>query len=315
MRLRFLAALLIAAAAILSLPGQAPARGQGAAAKTPALRRELLVSGEWLAAHLNDSNLVILCVARSARFCEEGRIPGARWSNLSQLVVERGNTLHALPPADDLATAFREAGVNNDSRIVLYGEGLGLLAARAFFTLDYLGHGNHAALLDGGLETWKRTVRPLSTEAPVTKKGTLTAAIRPEVSVEFAGMEKLSRAAGGDGSSAAVLLDARPEAEFSGEKLSQDVPRAGHIPGAACLHWMALVESRENPVLKPESELRRIFAASGARADSRVVTYCRTGMQASMDYFVARYLGYEAGLYSGSFLEWGRSDAPVRKDK
>ena len=37
---------------------------------------------------------------------------------------------------------------------MLYGRGGGLLAARAYFTLDYLGHGDDASLLDGGLEKW-----------------------------------------------------------------------------------------------------------------------------------------------------------------
>ncbi len=94
---------------------------------------------------------------------------------------------------------------------------------------------------------------------------------------------------------------------------------AGHIPGAACLYWMNLLESAANSVLKPEAELRRIFetlgAARNAHTGARVVTYCRTGMQSSMDYFVAKYLGYEAAMYPASFYEWGRSDAPVLAEK
>jgi thiosulfate/3-mercaptopyruvate sulfurtransferase len=35
-------------------------------------------------------------------------------------------------------------------------------------------------------------------------------------------------------------------------------------------------------------------------------------VQASFTYFVARYLGYDARLYDGSFSEWsGRADTPV----
>ena len=38
-----------------------------------------------------------------------------------------------------------------DARIDLYDDNSGLSAARAYFTLDELGHGERAALLDGDL--------------------------------------------------------------------------------------------------------------------------------------------------------------------
>ena len=53
-------------------------------------------------------------------------------------------------------------GVSTSSRIVIYGDPLA--AARLFFTLDYLGGGDRAALLDGGLPGWKAEGLPLSLE-------------------------------------------------------------------------------------------------------------------------------------------------------
>jgi len=42
------------------------------------------------------------------------------------------------------------------------------------------------------------------------------------------------------------------------------------------------------------------------------VTYCHIGQQASLGYFVARYLGLTARLYDGSFEEWSRhTELPV----
>jgi thiosulfate/3-mercaptopyruvate sulfurtransferase len=281
----------------------------------PALRQELLVSADWLSAHLQEPNLVVLCIAQDAHFYERGHIPGARLVRLTDITEERDGVPHGLPSVEKLQAVFSSAGVNDDSKIILYGERLGLLAARAFFTLDYLGRADHSALLDGGLETWKREGRALSIEIPAVSKGNFTSQPRREILIDLEGMRSLSRAAAGNNASGAVVLDARPPEEFSGLRFSQDVPRAGHIPGAACLYWMELLESRENPVLKPLAELRRIYSAAGARRSTRVVTYCRTGMQSSMDFFVARYLGYSAGMYAASFFEWGRTDAPVQLDK
>lgn len=55
-----------------------------------------------------------------------------------------------------------------------------------------------------------------------------------------------------------------------------------------------------------------MFSDAGAKSGRTVVTYCRTGVQASFLYFVARYLELPVKMYDGSFVEWSRSaDAPV----
>ena len=110
-----------------------------------------------------------------------------------------------------------------------------------------------------------------------------------------------------------ALIDARPLQEYSGQRLSADVTKAGHIPGAVNVYSMENLVSRENPVLKPVSELRAIYRRAGVADGTRVVTYCRTGMQSSFDYFVAKYLGYDVRMYDASFYEWSREDLPVEK--
>jgi thiosulfate/3-mercaptopyruvate sulfurtransferase len=108
-----------------------------------------------------------------------------------------------------------------------------------------------------------------------------------------------------------ALVDARPTKEFTGEQRSEDVAKAGHIPGAKGLYWMDMLVSRQNPVLKPEAELRRMYSELNAKADQPLVTYCRTGMQSSFDYFVAKYLGYDPSMYDASFFEWSKNDLPA----
>src|SRR6185437_3124708 len=119
----------------------------------------MLVSTTWLASHLHDPNLVILCVADNADFYSGGHVPGARLIRSSELMITRDGIPNELPPAAALKDLFERAGVNNSSRIVLYGERSGILAARAYFTLDYLGVAANAALLDGGIEKWRAKKR------------------------------------------------------------------------------------------------------------------------------------------------------------
>lgn len=268
----------------------------------------MLVSTEWLQQRLQDADLVILCVSAKQELCSGEHIPGARWIPFNELVVTRDGIPNELPSPEQLQKLFEKAGVSNSSRVVLYGDRSGLSAARAYFTLDYLGMGDRVALLDGGFERWRAEKRPISTEQTRAEAGKLSLHINNSILITRPEMEKVVN------DRRATLIDARPPLEFSGEKLSEEVSRAGHIPGARSVFWMGTLESATNPVLLPAARLRAIFEQAGAVPGRRVITYCRTGMQSSFDYFVAKYLGYDTAMYDGSFVEWSRYDLPVEKE-
>jgi thiosulfate/3-mercaptopyruvate sulfurtransferase len=60
--------------------------------------------------------------------------------------------------------------------------------------------------------------------------------------------------------------------------------------------------------------LRALFGTAGVKENDSVATYCHIGQQASLLYFVARYLGYDAHLYDGSFQDWSnRSELAGRE--
>jgi thiosulfate/3-mercaptopyruvate sulfurtransferase len=293
------------ALAALSIMTVSPVHAENGAA--PKLRPEMLVTTGWLASHLKDPDLVVLCINSTPEFYAKGHIPGARQIKLREIAVTRDGIPNELPSVGMLQQAFSAAGVSNDSRVVLYGERSNLFAARAYFTLDYLGLAGRASLLDGGIEKWTAERRPLSTETPVVKAASLKIAPRPEILVDTAAMQNLAVKK----LEAITLVDARPSKEFTGEQLSEDVAKAGHIPGAKSLYWMDMLVSREDPVLRPEAELRRMYSQMNASADQPLVTYCRTGMQSSFDYFVAKYLGYEPSMYDASFYEWSQKNLPT----
>ena len=279
------------------------------AAAEPKLRPEMLVRTGWLAENLSEPDVVVLCINSTPEFYSKGHIPGARQIKLEDIAVTRDGIPNELPPVEALQHVFEAAGVSNSSRVVLYGERFNLLAARAYFTLDYLGIAARVALLDGGLEKWTAERRPLSTEIPQAKTTTLVLSPRPEILMDTKAMRELSQKKQGS----VTLLDARPTKEFTGEQRSEDVSKAGHIPGAKGLYWMDMLVSRQNPVLKPEAELRRMYSEVNAKADQPLVTYCRTGMQSSFDYFVAKYLGYDPSMYDASFFEWSKNNLPAEK--
>jgi thiosulfate/3-mercaptopyruvate sulfurtransferase len=308
--------LLVAPAAALTLAlaacgGDRPAaedRTGGAASPSaagePALRSELLVQAAWLGERISDPDVVVLHVGGEPEEFQREHIPGARHLPLSALNQERDGIPNVLPPREDLARSFAAAGVSEGSHVVVYGAPLP--AARAFMALEYLGH-PRVSLLDGGLPAWQAAGVTVPAAAE-RRAGNVT----PRGSGEMVVDAPWVRQRLDDPS--ITLIDARPPRQFTGEEPGDRVPRPGHIPGARNLFWEELIVSTSEPRLKDEATLRELFREAGAQPDRTVVTYCRTGMQSSFAYFVARYLGYETLKYDGSFVDWSpREGYPVER--
>jgi len=275
---------------------------QPANAQSPEIkvRQDMLVSTAWLQEHLGDPDLVVLYVGRSRSDYDARHIPGARFLPLDELVKQHPDSLNDLPPSASLQAVFESLGVGDESRVVLYGESGGLLAARAYFTLDYLGHGDRASLLDGGIEKWAAEARPVDHKPVQAAPAHFIPHVQSDVAITTQRMHALVDTQ----SSSYLLLDARPPREFDGTVMSEGVPKAGHLAGAKSLYWKTLLQSDAVPSLRDATELRQVFENAGANATTPIVTYCRTGMQSSFTYFAAKYLGYRAAMYDGSVYEW-----------
>jgi thiosulfate/3-mercaptopyruvate sulfurtransferase len=297
--------------AVLAYPWQVPFLGN--ISVTQEGREEMRVDPEWLAAHLDDAHLVVLHVGfdpmepgTSTRpTYYDGHIQGARPVDWRDFVVTRKGLLTEMPPVEDLVQMVRGLGIDVDDRIVLYDTGAGLEAARAYVTLDYLGLGKNTALLDGQWARWKALKLPESRMPEEVEPSVFVPRLRPEILVSLQAMKDLSWLTRQEPTSVA-LLDARSAEEYSGYRAGKGILRGGHIDGATNLCWELLLEPGEEPILRGEPELRAMFEASGARPGRTVVAYCRTGIDASLLYFAAKYLGYEARFYDGSYHEWSR---------
>lgn len=110
------------------------------------IRIEMLVSPEWLASHLD--RVTIIEIGDGSAY-KTAHLPGARLVETTKLLTPRNGTPNELPSIQALEAVLTRAGVGDRGRIILYGRDP-LLSARAWFTLDYLGHGQRAAILDGG---------------------------------------------------------------------------------------------------------------------------------------------------------------------
>ena len=262
----------------------------------------LLISPAELAASLKDPATVVIAVGTSDDDFIAGHIPGARFVRYSEIAIDADGLQSELPPVDALRRVLSASGISDKSKVVLYGSPIA--ATRLFFTLDYFGHRN-VKVLNGGLNAWKGNggkieIGPL----PRSAAASLTPKPQPDrvVSADWI-KDRLS-------STKMTLLDARPDNEFTGADGGMNGAHVkGHLPDAQQLVWNTLLDSTGK--FLPDAELRKKFEAIGATKTTPLVSYCMVGMRASVTYFVARHLGYDARLYDGSIVDWTRRRLPA----
>ena len=299
----FTLATLLFATAFAVAQSNPPAKNE--AKNDAGVRSDMLVSTEWLSQHLKDPNVVILHLADNELDYKRGHIPGARYLAMKKIATD-STTMDSplsveLPSVEQLQKTFSELGVGDNTRVVLYATNWFPNGARAWFTLDYLGHGEKAALLDGGIEQWLTENRPVSGDTPKFSAATFT----PHVHDNYRALmnEVKADVEAKPEEATEQIIDARPERRY----------KAGHLAGANNVYWQDTLVSEDNPVFQSPEKLRAIYAAKGVVLGKKIVTYCEVGMQASHGYFLAKYLGYDAAMYDGSFQEWSGKNMPVVK--
>jgi len=289
------AILLIAGGTVLARPGPAGIDGH------------VFVAPAWLAEHLDEPDVVVLHVG-SAKEYEAGHVPGASLLELTEFAPERDGLAVELGDSAQLLQTLRRLGVGDESLVVLcFEKDRVALATRAWFTLDALGHGDHAAVLDGGLEAWRGAAYETSTTIPRPTARTLSSrTARPPV-VDAAWVLGHLYAPG------IRLIDSRPAKYYTGQDDADGrLARPGHVPGARNLPWRSLFDDGDR--LLDRAELAAAFAGAQVDPGDQVVTYCGVGMAASVVYAVGRQLGFDMRIYDGSFQEWGRlRKAPVAR--
>lgn len=275
----------------------------------PPAEDTVLVSTAWLAEHLRDPNLVVLEVGPREAY-DAGHIPGAQFVDLHAMSAphdmsmsreerERDTALALeLPTNWQLDSTLSTLGISNTSTVVVYFNDEWLTpAARMFLTLDYAGLRGRVFYLDGGSTAWKAENRPVTKEVPAPRaRGNFRTAARSDVVVTSAYVKDHLR------DPAVRILDAR-DAGFYIDSLDNGMKRGGHIAGASSIPFGTLVDTLSMR-FKSKAELSRMLAAQGVRPGATIVSYCHIGQQGSLLYLAARYVGYQARLYDGSFEDW-----------
>jgi len=278
------------------------------AGASPITEMPPVVTTAWLAAHLEDPDLITLHIGPPGSY-EKGHVPGARKASLRRLIrINEAGIRDEMLPAEDIAGALSELGIDGSSRVVVYlsEENAAWAAARYLLTLEYVGLTGRASYLDGGLPKWLAAEHPVSTDVPAVEATDLAVATVPGVVVDTEWLRTRLDEPG------IAIVDGRPAAGYAGTSGHWD--RLGHIPGAGNVPFFTLLAEDPSYLLKSREELEGLFSEAGVSPGDTVVVYCGTGLWASLPYLAARHLGYDVRLYDGSFQEWSATrDLPVAR--
>ena len=212
-------------------------------------------------------------------------------------MVKGATGRHPLPDPARLQERLREWGVNQDSTVLLYDDGPGAFAARAWWLLAWLGKRDGVYLLDGGFQAWQAAGLPVTTQIDEPARGNFTA--RPDASLVL-DADSLSRRLRDP---ALTLIDARALPRFRGEVEPLD-PVAGHIPGACCAPFTDNLGA-DGRFLPPAQLRQRFERLLAGRSPDQLVAYCGSGVTACHNLFAMSLAGLPlAPLYAGSWSEW-----------
>jgi thiosulfate/3-mercaptopyruvate sulfurtransferase len=262
-----------------------------------------LITTDWLADHLHDTNLRILDTQPNVHDYIQEHIPGAVYLNEGMLRVAAHGFPTSFGPLACLQESFRRLGLQADVPVVVYtskgafsGWGDGLAQTMMAYSLAKFGH-NTVYVLDGGFDKWKSENKELSQEYPHIDPSDFKVEVRSEYPVSYEEFKEIKD------NDDVILLDARPPKFYEGKGPWR---KAGHIPGAVNLPWRSLMDDSNPTLLKPNDEVDAILEQHRIDRNKTIICSCGTGREATNEFLLFKwYYRYPSvRLHEGAFTEW-----------
>lgn len=263
-----------------------------------------LISAQALKSELANPDLIIL----DSRFYltdlnkglleyHKGHISGALFVDLHHDLASPESELsgrHPLPSPMDFSCYLQKMGVNPSSKVVVYDDMSGAIAARAWWMLAQ--NNIDVRVLDGGISAWQALDGELDTTTPHLKAAEQSLDISfPWVVSEGEVLENME-------TEGFQLLDARASDRFEGKNETMDA-LAGHIPGALNRPFQTNLDS-QGAFLSSDA-LSQHFKK--IETDLEIVHYCGSGVTACHNVLANLSAGgSDKRVFVGSWSQWSK---------
>jgi thiosulfate/3-mercaptopyruvate sulfurtransferase len=275
---------------------------------------EVLVSTDWVAAHLNDPSVRIVESNEDTLLYASGHIPGA--AHVDWTADLNDQVRREYISRQGFEALMSRIGATPKTTIVFYGDKNNWWACYAYWVFQLFGHKN-ARVMDGGRLTWTKENRPVSRDVPSFPKTKYASRPRIDKPIRAFRNEVLTHL-----KAKGQLVDVRSPEEYAGTRMHMpDYPnegalRGGHIPGAKSIPWARAINP-DDGTFKPAEELKKLYCDDNKlKRDKATIAYCRIGERSSHTWFALKYLlGFKnIRNYDGSWTEWGNSvGVPIEK--
>jgi len=227
-------------------------------------------------------------------------IPGAAFMDLMGDFSDTTSGLGVtLPSEEHLQSAYRVAGVSNDSQIVFYSTGHMMWATRAWWMLHSCGHSN-VAVLDGGFAKWRHEDRAISDKSTPLPPGDFT------VDFDHARWADKTKVIAAINDSRTCTINALSPGVYSGEA-EMHYGRKGHIENSKNVYYDEVLT---DGCFKNADELKTLFSEKGVLDNPRVIAYCGGGISATIDALALILIGHDdVSVYDGSMSEWVKDES------
>jgi len=213
---------------------------------------------------------------------QRGHIPGAAYASLeTDLSDSRGEGRHPLPSPETFEATLERFGITSSTRVVVYDDRGGAIAARLWWMLTNQGH-DSTSVLDGGIQAWIAAGHDLSTTQASPPQGAFPCGPWRGVVDRDIVINRQDDT---------ILIDSRSRERYVGDEEPID-PKAGHIPGAISL---------------PQAE----NLTEGLMFLPPDIVHCGSGVTACHNILAMDVAGFEQPLlYVGSWSDWSAHDLP-----
>ena len=275
--------------------------------------KDVLVSTDWVAEHLDDPNVVVAEVDENTDLYEEGHIPGAvklHWKAELQDPVKRDVDRAAGVRAADGVEGHRQRHRRSSSTATRTTGSPRTRSGTSSCTAT-----RTCRIMDGGRQKWVDEGRELTTDEPRPCGASYAAEPLDESPARLArrcaGHRQQRRHGAGRRAQPAGVhrrADRHARLPAGGRAARRPHPRRARSRGRRR-------STRTARSSRPTS-CAQLYGGKGVTGDGPVTAYCRIGERSSHTWFVLReLLGFDdVRNYDGSWTEWGNLvDVPIVK--